>query len=124
MTREEFEIDFNEAMRLKNDGLHEAAVQILGRLLDAGHHPSAVTGMLGLILYYDLHDPRRALPYLRQSVVMSPNSERASMGLFHALLDTEQVDEAFAEAWRYLADHTSEAYEAFLKDVAKPEHSK
>jgi tetratricopeptide (TPR) repeat protein len=117
MTHEEFVAVFNEALQLRNEGSCEAAVQLLYSLLDTAPHQSAVVGMLGLTLYYDVGDAERALPFLRKSVTMSPDSERASLGLFHALLAVDQIDEAFAEARRYLSANTSEAYEEFLKDI-------
>lgn len=117
MTNSEFEDEFNEAMRLKNVGLNEDAVQVLGRLIDKGLHREAVVGMLGLIHHYELHNSEQALPFLRQAVELAPRSERFSLGLFHALLSVDQIDEAFEEMRRYLKDNTSDAYDEFLRDV-------
>lgn len=117
MPDEEFTNEFDRAMELKIGGAAESAVEILFRLLDTGLHRPAVVGELGGILYYELRDPVRALPFVQQSVVLSPHSELASLGLFHVLLALDRVDEAFDEMRRYLKDHTSEAYEEFLRDV-------
>jgi len=116
MTYEEIEAAVNEALRLRRDeGEYEAAVQILIGIVDQGHRLPAVIGVLGAILYYDIRDVERAMPFLTESVARSRNPERASKALFLALLDLRQCDAAFAEAKRYAKTHP-EAYEELLSD--------
>lgn len=117
MTPEEFEAEFNEALRLWHSGASEDAVQLLGRLLGERQRTASVVGMIGIIRYFGLHQPHQALPFLRQAVELAPGSEQLSLALFHALLELDHVDEAFDEMRRYLADHASDAYAEFLKDV-------
>lgn len=121
MTEEEYEAEFNRALQLRDAGAFEEAVQVFTGLLGSGFRRAAVHGMLGGIIHYDLKDPVTALPILRKSVALSPHSELASLGLFHALFALDRVDEAFDEMRRYVKDHESEEYDELLRDLKSAE---
>ena len=108
---------FDEALRLARDGSPGEAVRELKQLLEEGHSVKSATGVIGLILYYDMHDPVGALPFLLRSVQLSPNTEHGSLALFHALLELDRVDEAFDEARRFLSNNKSDAYDEFIKGI-------
>jgi predicted Zn-dependent protease len=118
MTEEEFEVAFEEALTSSQHGDMDDAIRRMRSLLTAGMRRSVVAGMLGLWLYYEKEHVAEALLFLREAVSSSPKNERFSLGLFHALLDKNEVDAAFDEARRYLANNESEAYRTLIRDLA------
>jgi hypothetical protein len=97
----EFRLKFEEALRLDRQGQFEEAIRLLEELKRARIERRAVVGMLGGILYHHLHDLDRGMPYLEESVRLSPCSEAASWTLRLAL--AERADEErgrFEEAVR------------------------
>lgn len=114
---QDFESQFNRALELRDQGAVDEAIEILLALEKTGLHKAAVVGVLGSIFYYWKRDADRALPFLKESVLLSPHSELSSVALFHALLHKDLVDDAFDEMRRYLREHDSEEYRKFLKDI-------
>ena len=52
-------------------------------------------------MYKDLGKLDRAIPLYRRATQLSPKLERASLGLFHALWESDQLDEALEEMKRF-----------------------
>jgi predicted Zn-dependent protease len=117
MTLEEFEESFNAALKLKDEGEFEQAVALLSSLMGSGFHKATVMRTISGIIYYEMHDADRALPLLRESVALSPNSELSSLGLFHALIHVGRDDEAFDEARRYLKNNRSDEYMRLFREM-------
>jgi uncharacterized protein YegL len=107
---------FDEALQARKERPADA-VRILRGLEHAGVRRPAVIGALGAILLHDLHDPDRALPYLRRSVRVSPASEVSSLALCQALAAKGRRAGAAAEARRFLGVRDSPAHRLLLEDL-------
>jgi predicted Zn-dependent protease len=118
---QDFEAQFNLALKLRADGRPAAAIELLVELRAREQSRPAVAGMLGAILLYDLDNPAEALSHLLESSKLSPNSELASVALFHALFELERTGEAFDEMRRFMSNHRSEEYERLLTDINREE---
>jgi len=106
-----------QALTLRSDGHYDEALEILYRLEKTGIHRAAIVGVIGATLYYMKEDITLAMPYLREAVLLSPRSERASLALFHALFESGEIDAAFDEMRRYLKDNESPEYRRLLADM-------
>ena len=115
LNRDQFEQRFDNALRARDAGRIDECIGCLTSLLDESHHASAVVAMLGLVLLYEKEDPCAAVTWLRRSVRMSPNSEKASLGLCHALIRLDQLKEAEREAKRFLGLHESLEHRKLLE---------
>ncbi len=117
MIKEKFEEQFNEALRLQSEGKSDEALDLLRELEKTGIYKPAVLGMIGNILYVYKKDVKQAIDYLRETIKLSPKSEMASLGLFHALFDLHRTDEAFNEMRRFMSISDSEEYRRLLKEL-------
>ena len=110
------EPEFNRALRLRDEGNLLGAAAIFEQL-DAEHpNHAAILGMWSGI-YHHLEDWERALPLYQRTVLLSPKSELASLGLFHSLWSVGKKDEAFAEMKRFLSHSESEEYRLLLEEI-------
>jgi tetratricopeptide (TPR) repeat protein len=117
LSEEDFRTAVDRALRLRDAGDHSTALDILMKLLEEGPRRAGVVALIGQILYYEMRDPVQALPFLRESVELSPDSERSSLALCHALFAVDAGDEAFHEMRRFLSGHESEEYSRLLADM-------
>lgn len=120
MNRSEFEAEFNEALALKNAGnFHDALDKLyeLAMLESAGRRHPAVIGVIAGILYYELEDIEQAMPFLVESVSLSPESVRASLALFHALFEQGETDKAFDEMKRFVSSVESGEYNELIENL-------
>jgi len=113
----DFERPFDQAMALRDEGRLDEALAQLVRLEGSGHHPGVLARVIGGLLLFEKEDVQRAIPHLLKAVELLPESERASVNLFHGLMRSGRDDEAFAEMKRYLASNRSEEYERLLADL-------
>jgi predicted Zn-dependent protease len=60
-----------------------------------------------------------AISYFQQAVVLRPDSEAVSLGLFHCLWESDRMDDAFDEMKRFLTGNESEEYKRLLADINK-----
>ena len=93
------------------------ALKILFQLEKTDIQRPVIVGLIGLLLYYEKDDIEKALPYLKESVSLSPKSERASLGLFHALWEKNNIDEAFNEMKRFMKSSDSKEYRRLLAEI-------
>jgi hypothetical protein len=85
-------------------------------------------------MYRDLGMLDRAILLCRRAAELAPRSERASLGLFHALWDSERFDEALEEIKRFqlltnwscqdYLDIMAEIKEKWLDETPAEENSK
>ena len=118
MTPDEFRKKFDEALQARDRDDVDEGIRMLEELLLVGQHRAAVLGTLGSLLLYEKEDAARAEPLLRELIALSPRSERGSLAFFHSLIGIGRVDDAFAEAGRFLQLRDSEEYRRLLKDIA------
>ena len=87
---------------------------------------------LGGLYLSEAKQPKKAVSHFQKAVRLAPKSERASLGLFHALWDTNRVDEALAEIKRYqlLTNWKCQDYREIIAELNdkwldnRPRHSK
>ena len=88
-------IDLNRAGRAKE------AANILEQAVEKFPSHAAPWWYLGGVYDYELKQPRKALRCFRKAVEINPQTERASLGLFHCLWRQDRVDEALEEIKRF-----------------------
>lgn len=114
--RAKIEPEFRRALRLRDGGDLLGAAAIFERLDAAYPNKAAILGMWGSI-YFHLKDWEHALPLYQRTVMLSPESELASLGLFHSLWHLGKRDEAFAEMRRFLSITESAEYSQLLGEM-------
>jgi len=116
--RAKIEPEFNRALRLRDGGDWLGAAAIFEQLdVEHPNHP-AILGVWGSI-YFHLKDWQRALPLYQRTVSLSPESELASLGLFHSLWNVGKRKEALAEMKRFLSLKESEEYRQLIKEIGE-----
>ncbi|MEL6339066.1 MAG: tetratricopeptide repeat protein [Myxococcota bacterium] len=105
-----------EAMDLRNAGSLLESLELLKYLVQRVPRQKTVVGLLALVLQ-DLDRTEEAARYFKLSTELSPDSEISSLGLFHCLLSLGNLDEAFDEMRRFLANNESEEYLLLLKEL-------
>jgi predicted Zn-dependent protease len=115
--RQRIEPEFNRALQLRDADDWDGARTILERLAQEFPNYPAVLGTLASI-HFHLCEYKKALPLFERTVARSPQSELASLGLAHCLLETNQRAEAVAELRRYLALRDSQEHRALLTMVS------
>lgn len=116
-------IQFNRSISLRDEGRFQEAADVMIGLLAGDltrRQRAAVTGYLAGILLYDLDRPATAEPICRESASLSPRSELASVGLFHALWALRRPLDAFTEMKRFVGGvGQSDEYERLAKEIAE-----
>jgi tetratricopeptide (TPR) repeat protein len=111
------EILFKEAVKLRDSGKPEAAIDKLSEILNENRKSNAaVLGIMGNI-YWNLKDFSNAFECYQKAVKLSPKSELASLGLFHTLWDMGRERDAFEEAKRFLSLRESEEYLKLIEEM-------
>ena len=105
---------FDEARLLRGRGDIAGARQILETLIARQPRSAALLATLGDI-YWDLGLLDNAISSFRSATLFSPQSETASLALFHALWDHGLDESAFDEMRRFMMTNKSSEYEALLK---------
>ena len=114
-----WEEQFNSALMRYHKGDVDFSVEEFRRLaaveLDARRRASALF-MVGSILLYDQDSPIAASAVFRDCIEAVPNFERASIGLFHSLVDQKLVAEALSEMKRFTRIRPSDEYTKILAE--------
>ncbi|HEY7330550.1 MAG TPA: tetratricopeptide repeat protein [Gemmataceae bacterium] len=113
----EFKDRFQEALELKNQGRLAEAEQRFNDLLAMNPTSAAVHAFLADTLW-DQGLLTRAITSFRKAVELAPNSEMASLGLFHTLLESGDSESAIAEMDRFLSLTDSKEYQALAQRFA------
>jgi predicted Zn-dependent protease len=90
----------SKAIALARNGKAAKAIKVLQPLASAHSKSVPLLGYLGG-LYYMRKDYAKAVPLFRRTVKLSPDSELASLGLFHSLDQQKKRARAMAEAKRF-----------------------
>lgn len=111
---------FEHATDLVRENRWKTALHLFQRLLKDASTPDEIFSanfMLAGVHAYGLSDWACAEPLYRACVTRRPRHERASLGLFHSLLEQGETDAAFDEMRRLLALRPSPAYAELLADL-------
>jgi predicted Zn-dependent protease len=110
------EDDFAEALHLRDQGALAEAAEVLGALHAREPEHAGIRGMLAATLF-EAGQVQEAIPHYEALISRSPDSELASVGLFHCYLAEKRIDDAFREMRRYLARKPSKLYDELLRDI-------
>lgn len=76
----------------------------------------AILGSIGAI-FFERGDYQKSEHYFREVTKVSPHSERASLCLFHSLIELGQDIEALEEMKRYTKSYPSEEYSLIYQEL-------
>lgn len=99
-------------------GRYECARDILTQLAQAEPRSTAVHVLLGDTLA-QLGQWDEAVLVFRKAIGLNPDSETASLALFHCLWKHDDREQAFEEMKRYMAEHDSQEYKEILRGLAE-----
>jgi predicted Zn-dependent protease len=109
---------FDEAVRLKEARDFDGARRILLHLHQRDPSSPTLLAVLGHVCW-EMKRLDEAISIFQQAIVLRPNSEAVSLGLFHCLWESDRKDDAFDEMKRFLAGNTSTEYKRLLTDINK-----
>jgi predicted Zn-dependent protease len=110
----DFEELFKAALRHRDRADYEKALVILQQLSKRRPRSASVHAILGDV-YWRQKRLKEAVGSFRRATKLSPNSELASLGLYHTLLESGREKAARAEMARFLALAPSKEYAAIVK---------
>lgn len=118
---EEFKRRLGQAIALKNQERYSEAAQILGDLRKTNPQSASVHALLGDALW-EQGDLPKAVRSFKKAVKLSPESELASLGLFHTLMESGDKQGAIRELNRFRRVAASKEYDAIAKEfgIAPP----
>lgn len=115
-TTKQAEVLYEKAMHLRELKKYSEAIDKLTRASLILPADGAIWGVLGAT-YRDADDLPNAIRCFQKSAELLPKSERASLGLFHAKIQSGDVDGAFDEMKRFLTNSTSEEYPRLMQEI-------
>jgi predicted Zn-dependent protease len=108
---------FDDALAKRDAGDLIGAHEALSHLAEEYPSQPGILGMLGSV-QLELGRKTEAASSFRQATLLSPESELASLGLFHSLWESGDTDSAFAEMKRFVASAgPSEEYRRVLQEI-------
>jgi superkiller protein 3 len=116
------EAQFNHALRLRNEGDLQGALQLFKQLIAQYPDFAVAYEIMGDVLW-DLNAIEEARSCFQKAVTLKPESELGSLGLFHVLWELGRIDEAFEEMKRFLSIADSEEYTRLLADIQRDVNS-
>ena len=108
-----------KGLEQKNTGAYRACALTLKKLVREFPDSPNANWLLAALLFVELKKTRAAIPYFEKAVELNPASERSSLGLFHCLWSTNQLDAALEEMKRYqrLTNWASQDYLEIMADI-------
>lgn len=113
MTSRETSEAFELAIQHRQRGEHKEAIELLNSLMERTPSYYAVLGDS----YWELGLYPEAIRSFKKAIELAPESEASSLGLFHCLWETGDVDGAFDEMRRFLSLADSAEYRRLLSDI-------
>lgn len=108
---------FEEAVKLKEEGSFQAALTILVDMHDKGERSLVILTTLAEV-YWDMGNLPEAIRQFQEAIKLRPELETLSVSLFHCFWEAGMTDEAFSEMRRFLgAGYESEEYTTLLRDI-------
>ncbi len=107
---------FDAAITLYRTGRVAQSVEALKLVAIDYPNSPAVHGYLGLVLM-KVGQPELAARHFEVATHLSPTNETASLGLFHALLETGEKKLAIVELKRFQSVSHSDDYDAIAADM-------
>ena len=107
----------DEAIDLRDAGRVSEAVEMLKDVITRAPNRELAFLVLGGILW-DEERREDALRCFQSAVKLNPVLEMASQGVFHVLMEMNEVERAFDEVRRFLALADSQDYRRIIFDLA------
>jgi tetratricopeptide (TPR) repeat protein len=112
----------NKALRLRNRKNFRQAIDLIKHAVSEFPPTAAAYGLMAGIYLYELAEPSNAAPNFAMAVQLSPRSESASLGLFHALWELGFHEAAKREMRRFRAVAESVDYDAIWAELKEKGH--
>jgi tetratricopeptide (TPR) repeat protein len=96
-------ISLERAFELKNEGKYLEAIEEIKDQIENHGEDGSSTGLIALLYYIELKDPKSALPYAKKAVRLSPESEMASFCLTMCLKHLDRAEDIDREIKRFVA---------------------
>lgn len=106
----------NDALSLKSQGQYSKGLKIMKQIEKQYPNNSVVHGIIAS-LYYEKNDFEKSEKYFRKTVELNPNSELASLGLFHSLIFLNKVNEALYELRNFVKNHPVKLYKITIDEL-------
>ncbi len=116
LATEQFRRRLGEAIDLKNQKRYGESARILKELRRTHPASASVHGLLGFALWQQ-NDLVNAVHSFEKAVQLAPQSELASLGLFHTLLETGDKKGASREMDRFRRLANSKEYQTIAKEI-------
>ncbi len=111
-------IAFAEALRLRDEGRLHEALNLIEQLIV--EHPGKYKLLLiAAEIHWDLGTLDGAVNLCQLAIGLRPESEWASLGLFHSLWKMGKKDEALNEMKRFVSISHSEDYAEIIGDLSQ-----
>ena len=108
----------DEALCLRQAGDLPAALEIVQPLLKITPRKASFAAIIGT-LYFESELWPQAAHWFSAAARLNPDSERASLGLFHALWELDQRREALTEMARFRATHHAPEYDTLHREMTE-----
>jgi predicted Zn-dependent protease len=116
MSSDQHESRFQEALALRDSGDLRGARDLLTELSKLRSDSAALFAVLGK-LNWDLGDFDSAINAFEHATRLAPQSEAASLGLFHCLWESKHVSAAIDEIRRFQSAAHSQDYDAIVDNL-------
>lgn len=110
------EILIEKAISYQNKNWHKRALKILHSVEIRHKNVSCLYGLIASS-YYQLKQFELSLKYFKKTTKLNPDSELASLGLFHSLMKLNKTNLAFNEIIRFTKKNTPKHYLITLKGL-------
>jgi predicted Zn-dependent protease len=118
MTDSRINAILDEALRLRQAGDLTAALQAVQPLLKITPRKASFAAIIGT-LYFEGELWPQAAHWFGVAARLNPDSQRASLGLFHALWELDKRREALTEMARFRAAHHAPEYDTLHRDITE-----
>ena len=108
----------DEALHLRQTGDLPTALRTVQPLLKITPRKASVAAIIGT-LYFESKFWPQAAHWFGIAVRLNPDSERASLGLFHALWESDKRREALSEMARFRATHHAPEYDTLHREMTE-----
>ena len=116
-SEKKFNERFEQAIQFNKQGMYDEAISIFDSLTKEKPNQASIFGMLAYS-YWQKQDIKNTIKTFKISIQLSPLSESASLGLFHALWEAGQRNEALVEVKRFISSGgKSKDYDEILKEI-------
>lgn len=106
----------NQALKLNSKGKYQVALDLLLSIQDRYNESSVLSGLIATTYSY-LKDSENSTRYFIKTANLNPNSELASLGMFHGLFDKGEYENAYNEMDRFLSLNEPKHYRITLEEL-------